>query len=62
MLTVRKTIRADGSIAIRIGRGRATVLKTSGKADAFIAGAKVAHLQLSAQILPILKITDTRDV
>lgn len=47
----------NGSVSIKIGR-KVTILRTSGEADAFIAGFKAAHLELAAQIEPILKIKD----
>lgn len=48
---------SSGVVKIKIGR-KTTILKTHGEADAFIAGFKAAHLELAAQIDPILKIKD----
>ncbi len=42
---------------IKIGR-RSYHVRTSDEADAFMAGVKIAHAQLAAQIEPLLKLSD----
>jgi predicted alpha/beta-hydrolase family hydrolase len=58
VLQVKYNVRRDGAHVIKIGM-TTTVLKTSGEADAFLAGVKVAHLQLAAQITPLLNVRQT---
>ncbi len=57
MIRVEKRDRSDGSIAIKIGR-TTTELRTAKEADAFIAGVKIAHLNLAREIMPLLEIKD----
>ena len=57
MTFVTKTILPNGSIRIKIGR-RVTVLKTSDEAQAFIAGYKIAQMQIARKIAGLLKVTD----
>ncbi len=56
MLKIRKEIRPNGTVALRIGGGRAIVLKTDAEAQAFLAGVKVAHIQLYNTIFPIISV------
>jgi uncharacterized cupin superfamily protein len=60
VISVKHTVRKDGSHTIKIGRA-AYVLRTRGEADAFLAGVKIAHVNLTAKILPILQVKDGRD-
>jgi hypothetical protein len=57
VITVTTCHRRDGSIAIKIGR-KTTVLRTGAEAQAFMAGVKIAHLALAAQIGPLLSVKD----
>lgn len=61
MINVRQWTNDNGSISIKLGRSKAVVLQTAGEADAFLAGVKLAHIELTNKIAPILKLKDTRD-
>src|SRR3546814_4961151 len=53
-LLIKKENRPDGTIVIQIGKRR-TVLQYDSEASAFIAGYKVANIELTNQIMHILK-------
>lgn len=53
-LLIKKENRPDGTIVIQIGKSR-TVLQNDSEARAFIAGYKVAHIELTNKIMPLLK-------
>jgi hypothetical protein len=57
VISVTRRSLNDGTILIKIGRSQ-THLKTSGEAEAFMAGVKIAHAALANKIGPLLAIKD----
>ena len=54
---ISKTINSNGTIRIKNGR-RSTLIQTSGEAEAFIAGYKIAQVEIGNRIAELLKVKD----
>ena len=54
---ISKTVNSNGTIRIKIGR-RSTLIQTNAEAEAFIAGYKIAQVEIGHRIADLLKVKD----